>query len=55
MARTTLISEERARVHVAGYLREPQDTDDITWANLPRSPQAIADDTDWAEVDEIER
>jgi len=45
-----LIVGELERRHVAGYLRQPPDRDELAWAEVERDPSAIADDVDWANL-----
>jgi len=45
-----LIVGELERRHVAGYLRQPPDHDEVAWAEVERDPSGIADDVDWADL-----
>lgn len=55
LALTRLIDDELERRHVEGYLRRPAGKDEQAWAEMPREPGGIDDDTDWAALYDVRR
>lgn len=55
LALTRLIEDELERRHVEGYLRRPGVENERTWAEMPRDPGGIDDDTDWAALYNVGR
>lgn len=49
-----LIAAELDGRHVAGYLEQPPDEEEDSWADAPRDPSEIADDVDWAALYGVE-
>lgn len=50
-----LILGELERRHIAGYLSQPPDHDEVAWAEVERGPSGIADDVDWAALYGVSR